>query len=122
MTHSLDDLVLNLILAINNKVTREIPQVTLKISIASVLKERVEYHVSYFLPKHDAFCVLNISISQDDPNKLFFEAYAELNKFGFQEADLDKINIEYFMLELFPLRTVVTEGITRHLCSSEMGK
>ena len=122
MTHSLDDLVLNLILVINNKVTREIPQVTLKISIASVLKERVEYHVSYFLPKHDAFCVLNISISQDDPNKLFFEAYAELNKFGFQEADLDKINIEDFMLELFPLRPVVTEGITRHFGSDEIGK
>ena len=123
MTHSLiDDAALGLLPAINNKVAREIPQVTHKISIASVLKEKVEYNVSYFIPKHDAFCVLNISISQDDPNKLFFEAYAELNEFDFKESDLHKINIEDFMLELFPLRPVVTEGITRHFGSDEIGK
>jgi len=123
LTHSLiDDAALGLSAAINNKVAKEIPHVTHKISIESVLKERVKHHVSYFLPKHDAFCVLNISISQDDPNKLFFEAYAELNKFGFQEADLDKINIEDFMLELYPLRPVVTEGLTHYFDSDEIGK
>jgi len=74
LTSSLiDNIALGLLAAINNKVAREIPQVTHKISIASVLKERVEYHSSYFLPKHDAFCILNASVAQDDPNELFFE-------------------------------------------------
>jgi len=116
------DLVLNLILAINSKVVREIPEITYKVSIKNVTENIVEYYLSYYLLKHNAFCILNISVAQYDPKELFFEVYAELNEFDFEESDLHKINIENLMLKQFHLRPVVTEGITRYFDTGKNGK
>lgn len=116
------DLVMNLILAINSKVAREIPEITYKVSIENATENIVEYCLSYYLLKHNAFCILNISVAQYDPNELFFEVYAELNEFDFEESDLHKINIEDFKLKEFHLRPVVTEGITRYFDTGKNGK
>ena len=116
------DLVLNLILAINSKVVREIPEITYEVSIKNVTENIVEYYLSYYIFKHQAFCILNISVAQYDPNELFFEVYAALNEFDFEESDLHKINIEDLMLKQSHLKPVVTEGITHNFDSDEIGK
>ena len=123
MTYSLvGSLALDLLLAINNKVVRGIPNVVYWTSVKDTSVNSVEYDVSYSLPEHDAFCTLDISVTQDDPDEIHFGVHAELNKFGFQEADLDKFNIKDFMLELYPLRPVVANGFTYYFTSDEIGK
>ena len=123
MTYSLvGSLALDLLLAINSKVVREIPKVAYWTSVKDVSENSIEYGVSYGLPEHDAFCTLDISVTRDDPDEIHFGVHAELNKFGFQEADLHKINIEDFMLELYPLRPVVANGFTHYFTSDENGK
>lgn len=123
MTYSLvASLALDLLLAINSKVVREIPEATHWASVEDASANSVEYSISYGLPEHDAFCMLDISVSQDNSNELSFGVHAELNEFDFEESDLHKINIEDFLLELFPLRPVVTQGLTHYFKSDENGK
>jgi hypothetical protein len=123
LTYSLvGSLALDLLLVINSKVTREIPEVTHWASAEDVSENSAVYGISYHLPEYNTFCMLDVSVTQDDSDEIHFGAHAELNRFGFEEAELHRLNIEDFMLELFPLRPVVTKGFTHYFASDENGK
>ncbi len=123
MTYSLiGNLALDLLFAINGKVEREIPTVSSRASIKDVTANSMECWISYSLLEHHVFCILDISITQDNPDEMHFGVHAELNEFGFEDADLDKINIEDFMLKLYPLKPVVAKGITHYFASNENGQ
>lgn len=113
---------MDLLLAINNKVTSEIPNVEYWTSMEDMSANSAEYGVSYSLPENNVFCMLDISVTQNESDEIHFGAHAELNKFGFEEADLHKINIADTMLELYPLRPVVEKGFTHYFASDENGK
>ncbi|MEX0862155.1 hypothetical protein [Nitrosopumilus sp.] len=123
MTYSLvASLAFDLILAINDKIVREIPNVTYWADVEDVSANSVECSISYSLPEHGAFCTLDISVTQDNPDEVYFGVHAELNEFDFEESDLHVINIEDSMLELYPLRPIMTQGITRYFESDENGE
>jgi len=81
---------LDLLLAVNSKVTKEIPEVKQWSSIGHVSENSLQYGLHYALPEHSAFCSLYISVKQDEPRMLDFAVDADYLEVHLEYKDLHK--------------------------------
>ncbi len=116
------NLALDLLSAINSKVLKEIPDIQYSCRVDDVSVNRAVYSVSYSIPKHNVFCILEINVIQYDPPDLCFEVYADYREYDFKKPDLHKINIEHLMSQYANLRPIITEGITHYYSIDENKK
>lgn len=113
------DLALDLILAINSKVTKEIPDMVSYGYLKEASMNQAIYKIHFCIHgKREAFCILEITVFQYD-KELDFEVFAEYEEYDFEESNLDKISIGTIMTQYRHLRPIVTEGIRHYFDNDE---
>lgn len=122
MDHYVGGVALGLLLEINNKAMKEIPEIRSWGGVDEVSENCGSYNLYLgMIEKREAFCRLGVVVNQID-KELVFEVFTEHEEHDFKKSDLHKINIENLMSQYSNLKPVVTEGIVHLYGDIENGK
>jgi hypothetical protein len=102
---------LDLLLAINGKVVKEIPNVVHWASV-KMSENSLEYHIGYAIPTVPVpFCDLCIFVSQPGSSELFIDVCADYEYQNLQDLDMYKIKVNNLISQHIDLKPSITKEV-----------